>query len=82
MRSKPEEKAVGKSRGRPKQSEGRSLDRSVIVAHTLKLVDEEGLEGLSMRRLGQSLGVDPMAVYHYIPNKAALLDALVEAVMA
>jgi len=34
-----------------------------------------------MRKLGQSLCVVPMAVYHYIPNKAALLDALVEAVM-
>jgi AcrR family transcriptional regulator len=35
-----------------------------------------------MRRLGAELGVDPMAVYHHLPNKEALLDALVEAVMA
>ena len=34
-----------------------------------------------MRKLGAELGVDPMAVYHYIPNKAALLDGLTEAVM-
>jgi AcrR family transcriptional regulator len=44
-------------------------------------VDKEGLPALSMRRLGASLGVDPMAIYHYLPNKAALYDALVEAVM-
>lgn len=34
-----------------------------------------------MRRLGAELGVDPMAVYYYLPNKQALLDAIVEAVM-
>jgi AcrR family transcriptional regulator len=35
-----------------------------------------------MRRLGSELGVDPMAVYYYVPNKDALLDAIVEAVMS
>ena len=35
-----------------------------------------------MRRLGAKLGVDPMAIYYYVPNKDALLDAIVEAVMA
>ncbi len=35
-----------------------------------------------MRRLAADLGVDPMAIYYYIPNKQALLDAIVEAVMA
>ncbi len=34
-----------------------------------------------MRRLGAELGVDPMAVYYHLPNKQALLDAIVEAVM-
>jgi TetR/AcrR family tetracycline transcriptional repressor len=45
-------------------------------------VDAEGLDALTMRRLGAELGMDPMAVYYYVPNKAALLDAVVEAVMA
>jgi AcrR family transcriptional regulator len=31
-----------------------------------------------MRRLGARLGVDPMAVHHYVPSKAALLDGVVE----
>jgi AcrR family transcriptional regulator len=48
----------------------------------LALVDRDGLKALSMRRLGAELGVDPMAVYYHIPNKEALLDAIVEAVMA
>jgi len=58
------------------------LKREHIVSTALKLVDREGLKALSMRRLGAELGVDPMAVYYHIPNKEALLDAIVEAVMA
>jgi len=58
------------------------LRREVIVSTALALVDREGLNALSMRRLGTELGVDPMAVYYHLPNKQALLDAIVEAVMA
>jgi AcrR family transcriptional regulator len=52
------------------------------VAAALALIDRDGISGLSMRRLGAELGVDPMAVYYYLPNKAALYDAVVEAVYA
>ena len=58
------------------------LTREEIVSAALALVDREGLSALSMRRLGADLGVDPMAIYHYVPNKEALLDAIVEAVMS
>jgi AcrR family transcriptional regulator len=58
------------------------LTRERIVDTAITLVDAEGLDALTMRRLGAELGMDPMAVYHYLPNKAALLDAVVEAVMA
>lgn len=58
------------------------LSRERIVRCALEIVDAEGLSALSMRRLGAVLGVDPMAVYYYIPNKEALLDAIVEAVMS
>lgn len=57
------------------------LTREAIVKEALRIVDSEGLKALSMRRLGAELEVDPMAVYYHIPNKSALLDALVEAVM-
>jgi len=63
---------------------GRSstLTRERIVRAALDIVDREGLSALSMRRLGAELGVDPMATYYHIPSKDALLDAIVEAVMA
>ena len=57
------------------------LQREQIVAAALRIVDRHGLKALSMRRLGAELGVDPMAVYYHLPNKQALLDAIVEAVM-
>lgn len=64
------------SAGRP------SLRRERIVEAALALVDREGPEAFSMRRLGAELGVDPMAVYYHLPNKAALFDALVDEVWA
>ena len=60
----------------------RPLSRERIVNTALALVDAEGLDALTMRCLGAELGMDPMAVYHYLPNKAALLDGVVEAVMS
>jgi AcrR family transcriptional regulator len=58
------------------------LTREHIVRTALAIVDRDGVKALSMRRLGADLGVDPMAVYYHIPNKEALLDAIVEAVMS
>lgn len=85
--SKKTAQAVRRSRGSApglKRREGpvTPLTREQIVRTALKLVDRDGLKALSMRRLGVELGVDPMAVYYHIPNKQALLDAIVEAVMA
>lgn len=65
-----------------RQGAAAPLQRELIVSTALALVDRDGLKSLSMRRLGAELGVDPMAVYYHLPNKQALLDAIVEAVMA
>jgi TetR/AcrR family tetracycline transcriptional repressor len=73
-----QEAGAEKARG----DRGDSLSRERIVRVALELVDREGLGALSMRRLGAELGVYPMAAYYYIPNKEALLDAIVEAVIA
>lgn len=45
----------------------------------MRIVDRDGLDRLTMRALGRELGVDPMAVYYYFPNKTAILDGVVEA---
>ncbi|MFC4396836.1 MULTISPECIES: TetR/AcrR family transcriptional regulator C-terminal domain-containing protein [Micrococcaceae] len=57
------------------------LSRDIVLAKALELVDAEGLEALSMRRLGQELGRDPMSLYRYAENRAALLDGVAELVL-
>ena len=66
---------------REKGNERGSLNRERVIEAALQIVDREGLDALSMRRLGAELQVDPMAVYHYIPNKSALLDSIGDAIM-
>jgi len=63
------------------QGERAGLSRSLVLDAAVALVDSDGLDGLSMRKLGGALGVEAMTLYHYVPNKAALLDGLVEWVM-
>lgn len=58
------------------------LTRERIVEAALSYIDENGLPGLTMRRLGQRLGVEAMALYRYVPSKEDLLDAVVEFLVA
>jgi TetR/AcrR family transcriptional regulator, tetracycline repressor protein len=58
------------------------LSRDRILQEALALVDEEGLEALTMRALGGRLGVEAMALYHHFPGKDALLDGLMERLLA
>ena len=53
-----------------------------IAQAALAVVDRDGLEALSMRRLGAELGVEGMAVYRHFPNKAAVLAGVVEVLLA
>ncbi len=57
------------------------LTRELLVETALRIADAEGLDALSMRRLGAELGVDPMAAYRHLPNKKALLGGVIEAVL-
>jgi AcrR family transcriptional regulator len=65
----------------PRKKDVEPLDRERIVDAAMTIIDEEGLDALSMRRLGAALGVNPMAAYYHVPNKAALYDLVLEAVM-
>jgi len=58
------------------------LSRERIVSAALVLVDRDGLEALSMRRLGSELGREAMSLYHFFPSKQHLVDALVDHAVA
>ena len=58
------------------------LTRELVLRAALALVDAEGLDALTMRRLGQELGRDPMALYRYAAGREALLDGVAETVLS
>lgn len=66
------------SEGTHGQAEPERLSRGRIIDAARELVDEGGLETLSMRRLAQELDVWPMSVYRYFRDKEELLDAVVD----
>jgi TetR/AcrR family transcriptional regulator, tetracycline repressor protein len=53
------------------------LSRDAIVRAAIAFVDEHGLAALTMRRLGQLLGVEAMSIYHYVNGREDLLEAIV-----
>ncbi len=56
------------------------LTRERIVAHSVRIADEHGVSGLSMRSLARSLGFEVMALYNHIANKQELLSLMIDAV--
>ena len=57
------------------------MSRAGILQSALRIVDRDGVDGLSMRRLSQEVRRDPTVIYRHVPNKAALLDGVVEIVL-
>ena len=58
------------------------LTKERVLDAAIELADRDGIDGLSMRRLGQELGVEAMALYRHVRDKEDLLDGAVEAVIA
>jgi AcrR family transcriptional regulator len=58
------------------------LSRARILDTALVLVDEEGIEALSMRKLGQALGYEAMSLYNHVANKDDLLAGILDLVLA
>jgi AcrR family transcriptional regulator len=67
-------------RRRPRSTTG--IDRQAVGAGALALLDREGIDGFTMRRLAEELGVGTMTVYRYVRDKREALDAAVDAAMA
>ncbi len=61
-----------------KRAEREPLSRPRILEAALKLVDAEGLDALTMRRLAKDLSVEGASLYKHIPSKAALLFGMIE----
>lgn len=58
-----------------------ALSRDKIVEVAIAIADAEGLDALSMRRLGAELSVRPMSLYRHVPSKDDLLELINDAVL-
>jgi TetR/AcrR family transcriptional regulator, tetracycline repressor protein len=58
------------------------LNRDAVIERAMTLADVEGLDAVTIRRLGQEFGVTPMALYWHVKNKDELLDAMGDALYA
>ncbi len=57
------------------------LSRERVLRAAVALADERGIEALTMRNLGQELGVEAMSLYNHVANKEAILDGVIELIV-
>ncbi|MGW2703156.1 TetR/AcrR family transcriptional regulator [Streptomyces sp. NPDC001340] len=69
----PQPPAPRKTPGRPPR-----ISREEIIGTALRILDEEGVDRLTMRRLAAEIGSTPMALYHHVRNKDELLVLLLD----
>jgi len=69
---------VAVSSTKRKSGERPALDRTRILDVALQIVDEDGVDGLTVRRLARTLGVYPTAIYWYLPSRHDILAAVVD----
>jgi AcrR family transcriptional regulator len=58
------------------------LSRSQVLRAAVALADQGGIAALSMRKLGQALGVEAMSLYNHVANKSDLLDGMIDIVFS
>jgi len=74
--TKPEERVT------PARSAKADLSRDAIVERALTVMDADGPDAVTVRRIAQELGVTPMALYWHVANKDELLAAMGDALLA
>jgi AcrR family transcriptional regulator len=74
--------STGNRRRRGADAAEQTLSREHLGATALRIVDREGVDALSMRRLADELGVGTMTLYGYVRSKRELLDAAIDAAAA
>ncbi|WP_434438913.1 TetR/AcrR family transcriptional regulator [Lentzea sp. E54] len=68
--------------GKPRPSSGQplGLSREAIVRKAMEMLDEHGMQKLSMRKLAAELGAAPMSLYWHVPTKDALIELCLDEV--
>jgi len=58
------------------------LSKERVLRAAITVADEGGIESLTMRKLAEKLGVEAMSLYHHVANKEAVLDGVVDGIVA
>lgn len=66
----------------PRKANTPTLTRDEIVAAAIRIVDRDGLDALSMRKLAAELEVGAMTLYYHVEDKTSLYDLILDAVMS
>jgi AcrR family transcriptional regulator len=69
------------TQARPSPAARLALSKERVLRTAVELADAGGAEAVSMRKLGQELGVDAMSLYHHVQNKDDILDGIVDVVV-
>ncbi len=69
------------TRTEPKTRPRTPLTKERVLRAAIQLADGDGIESLSMRKLGQALGVEAMSLYNHVANKDEILDGIVDEVV-
>ncbi|HVM55779.1 MAG TPA: TetR/AcrR family transcriptional regulator C-terminal domain-containing protein, partial [Acidimicrobiales bacterium] len=56
------------------------LSRELVLRAAIAFADDNGIASLSMRKLGEAVGVEAMSLYNHVANKSDLLDGMIDAV--
>ena len=75
-------RAEAKATEGPAKAERLPLSRARIVEAALRVMDAEGLEAVTMRRIGRELGVEAMSLYNHVRDKDDLLEGVIEEVLS
>lgn len=67
--------------GTPESGSRVSLTRELVLRAALTIIDEGGLDALSMRLLGTRLGVEAMSLYNHVANKDDIIDGVLDLVV-
>jgi AcrR family transcriptional regulator len=66
----------------PRPEPRTKLSRERVMQAAIALADEDGIESLTMRKLGEQVGVEAMSLYNHVANKVDLLDGMIDGVFA
>jgi AcrR family transcriptional regulator len=81
-----EDRGSGADGSPPLEEQGKRrrepLTRERIIRTALRIMDQEGIEALTMRHIGRELGVEAMSLYNHVQDKEDILDGIVEHVLA